>query len=404
MTMAEVAGITTWNTRCGIASYSEDLHAALVRHGIRVQPVPIEREQLAFLSLPELRRHFDNLVDQAADSPVVLLQHDFGFYAGRYSLLDSIRTFGRMLRRVRRRRRRIVVTFHTLPPLPNRTFRVDRAWLRDAAVRTAWRRSVLPHFRGGRATAVAPSRYLRWGLVESGMDPAAIHVIPQGFPAPLPAIADPLARQGLGYSSRDRVLVMFGFVGAYKGHLVALEALRSLPESYHLAIVGGSHPMNGDPALERALRYVGEERLHDRVRLTGYVDRETARLYFRAADACLLPYIEPALATSGSAAWALSSGRPVIASSIPAFKELADASGGLYLVSPNAPHELALGVLDLLSDVERVEQQTASARRWALKHGWESVAAAYGPLLGFGVTEPARLPLDMDETAAPAHS
>ena len=38
---------------------------------------------------------------------------------------------------------------------------------------------------------------------------------------------------------------MFGFVGAYKGHDIAVKAIKLLPKKYVLAVIGGRHPNSG---------------------------------------------------------------------------------------------------------------------------------------------------------------
>jgi glycosyltransferase involved in cell wall biosynthesis len=116
------------------------------------------------------------------------------------------------------------------------------------------------------------------------------------------------------------------------------------------------------------------ERLRDRVRVSGFVDAATLDLYHAATDVCLAPY--HAIPISGSAAltWALSSGKPVIASRIPTFVEVAEIGQCLVLVAPGAADELAWQIGRLASDAGLRTTLVENARRFVADCSWPTVA------------------------------
>ena len=76
---------------------------------------------------------------------------------------------------------------------------------------------------------------------------------PHGFASVLEDADRDEAKAALGYAPTDRVLAVPGFVSEYKGHGVAVHAMRSLPPEYNLAVVGGPHPQSNDWAYDKLL-------------------------------------------------------------------------------------------------------------------------------------------------------
>jgi glycosyltransferase involved in cell wall biosynthesis len=180
-------------------------------------------------------------------------------------------------------------------------------------------------------------------------------------------------------------LSIFGFIGRYKGHDLAIEALEQLPENYHLAIVGGMHPESSDDFLDQLLTSIPES-LSKRVHITGWVDKETADHYFAATDVCLAPYRgDTLLSGSGAITWGISSGRPVIASKIEAFQSVDRLGNCLFLVAPEKTAELAWAVRKVIRDGSLRDRLVSNARRFADTYSWEhsirSVSEIYASVL-----------------------
>jgi glycosyltransferase involved in cell wall biosynthesis len=247
------------------------------------------------------------------------------------------------------------------------------------------------HFRrGGCSSAVVHTDKARATLVESGFDSTRIHRIPIGLTPRAVRLARTgrdTARQLLGYPPGVIVLSLFGFISAYKGHDLAVAALRRLPAHFHLALVGGPHPHAcGDPTLDQVLKMAAKyPELNGRMRVTGFVAPDTVDLYHAATDICLAPYRSFGSASAGIT-WALTSGRPVVASSIPTFLELQDEAECLLLFAENAEHELAWHVERLAADPNLQKQLVQKAAAYAERYSWARVAdemvGVYASLLG----------------------
>jgi len=130
---------------------------------------------------------------------------------------------------------------------------------------------------------------------------------------------DVSARLGIG--AHTKVLLFFGKIRPYKNLASLISAFRGLePEDTRLVIVGQAD----DPRLSDELQVLAGP--DPRVQLClSYIPKESAGLYFRAADLVVLPFRETL--NSGSALLALSFNRPLLVPLLGAMGELAEAVG-----------------------------------------------------------------------------
>src|SRR5205807_4091229 len=211
-----IAQVSTWQTHCGIAGYTELLTDALRELGVEVEVAPIDRSATRYLSRPELRGYFDQLADGVEGADLVHIQHEFGFFSGAYSWGTSLSNFRRLLKQLRRRRQPVVVTFHTDPDWFVRANGLLLDQVLQTGARLAWRTSVPALFgRRDGALAIAHSRTTRRHLIDAGITADAIEVIRQGIPrsgaADASEAARTRARAWLGLPRHARVLAVFGF-------------------------------------------------------------------------------------------------------------------------------------------------------------------------------------------------
>jgi glycosyltransferase involved in cell wall biosynthesis len=368
--------ISTWQTQCGIATYTAGLRKGLEELGVECDVRPINRRELAYLTRSELHDHFEEMARSAADHDVVHIQHELGFFQGPYGYQVSTNVFGHLLACLRGRAA-VVVTFHSHPVVPTWRGLPWQKAVRQTAAHLPWRNRVAREFNRGGAIAVAPSRVLRRTLIDSGISADRVIHIPQGSP-PFNRVGSrdqAAAKAELGYRPDDRVVLLFGFVTTHKGHHVALDALAALPARYHLAMVGGPHPLSNDGYYEELLTALSHQReVARRVRLTGYVPHDEVLTYFAAADVCVLPYLEHGLATSAAAVWALTSARPVIGTKIPALVEIEEEGECLRLVTPRAARELAAAIVEVDRDEQVSKTLVSNAAAYCERTAWPVIA------------------------------
>lgn len=383
---------STWKEPCGIAGYLEDLVGALDRYGVESVIHAVDKPRRRYMSQTEVHADLDAFAAKARDFDLVHVQHEHSFFSGStIKLKEPLESFAYFLRKLDQAGRPTVFSFHTIPD-----FVLPLSSLRSLITMRSGRRLLLTRYRDGRRwvrkiaaffdgrhpnfQAIVHTRRARHTMTTTGFNHATLEVVPLGLAKRNSTVLgmDPAAaREQLGYPRDAKVLSLFGWVSGYKGHDTAVQAVKHLPRCYHLAIVGGPHPDSyNDPWMNYILGLAANERkLRGRVRITGYLEPHMVDLYQAASDVCLAPYHNyPNYSGSAAITWALSSGRPVIASKIPSFMEMNDDAGCLLLFTEGADFELAWQIERVTNDQALRERLVASAQRYVDAHSWPNVA------------------------------
>ncbi len=184
------------------------------------------------------------------------------------------------------------------------------------------------------------------------------------------------ARQTLGLKD-ERILLFFGYIRAYKGLPVLLEAIAAVLQKLPLRLL-----VVGD-------FYDDEQKYRDLIRrlkvensvtvVSDYVPNDRVRYYFSAADAVVLPYI--AATQSGIAQIAYNFDRPVITSDVGGLAETVRNGVTGLVVTPNDPASLA----DALQRFYRENLETTmvpNVREEKKRYSWEALVAAIEEICG----------------------
>ena len=390
-----VLHLSSWNVPCGVADFAKNLVTNVSALGVRNEVFPLNPSALRNATSTEFQFEMDRFAEMAADFDLIHIQHEFGlFESSEGGFSASIRHFGHALSGLKCLKRPVVVTFHSTPACalqvpgptsaganeirPSLLTRLLRR-LRQVQLQALWHKQVASHFACGphafKALALTP--WIRVGLINSGFASESVSYVPHGIirrDPPLLKISSEQAKATLGLPADSILLSIFGFVAAYKGYLPALKALKQLPPRYHLAIIGGKHPENqADMTFNTILEnWEGED--PRRLLITGYASRETIDLYHAATDICLAPYLPEFMSASGGICWALTSGKPIIASNIPLFAKINREGDCLLLCTPNAAHELAWHIQKLSGDEALQRRLANNALKFSARHSWSRVA------------------------------
>jgi glycosyltransferase involved in cell wall biosynthesis len=396
--------VSSYRRPCGIAQYVEFLEGPLRRLAdaeVEIAPLPVDllRSQTAF-ARRAASVEFDAIVRKARQADVVNIQLEPGLFG------QTPTVIWRRLRRLLKASRRVIITYHTVPPMDEQAvmglrFYFSRAFL--SALRTrfvynrllAWVRRNPDRFRH-----ILHSRRDAQRFVLLGVPERTITVLPLSF-------LDHDARNSVNRSEARARLVerwrispdtkivgTFGFLNEYKGIEIVIRALRHLPENYHLIIVGGLHPegiQNGtveqpyvrrlvieikkDASVERMSPEPLDESLVDRVHFCGAPGSEEFNQLLAACDTTVLAYAEVGQTSSGPAALALDMQVPLICSRTKCFRELDRFEPGILCFFEIGNH-LELAQRIALGEADRPEHSEARGR-YGRKYNIEVRAQAY---------------------------
>jgi glycosyltransferase involved in cell wall biosynthesis len=339
--------------RCGIADYSRLLADALERSpeiaAVNRFSTPEGARRTGTLDalshyLPEERR-FHALGESLNTGDVAHIQHQYFFFGG---VAPHKNHFTALLNAVRIP---VVLTIHEIAD------RGTVGWKRALIDLTNRRNFLHPAIRQIIVHTHADAQKLR----EIGVVATRLTVLPVAAPLPAPTPDREAAQAALGVGGK-RVLLMFGFLSAKKGHALALEALETLQDDVVLLCAGDRHPHDTSDYVARWKASIVARGLEARVHITGYLPDERVPDAMAAADIALAPFTE----SSGSASLAhlLAYGLPVLVSDIPPHRELLEASPGALLSFPSGDAAaLSRQITALLNDAAlRASLQLGAAR------------------------------------------
>ena len=179
---------------------------------------------------------------------------------------------------------------------------------------------------------------------------------------------------------RAPVVGYAGHLYPWKGLDVLLGALQRLPGVRGL-IVGG---LAGEPDLAR-VRALADELAPGRVTFAGQVDPPRVPALLRDADVLALPNPPNRMSAAYTSPLKLfeymAAGRPIVASDLPALREVLRPDENAVLVEPGNPDALAAGLARVIGDPGLAARLAARAREDMLEWTWDKRAERLETLL-----------------------
>jgi glycosyltransferase involved in cell wall biosynthesis len=264
--------------------------------------------------------------------------------------------------------RRIVHTFHGLPFGPDESGIRASAYLALERLAARHTRLFFSQSEGDavRATQLGIARNHDLRVIGNGVDLTRFRSDPEERRR---------VREELRIADTDVLVLFVGRLVREKGVLDLADAAAALKDQANLVflIAGDALPSDRDPAVNELARHPVEAILGDRWRRLGY--RADIDRYLKAADILTLPSYREGLPRSVIEAMACAI--PVIASDIPACRELVVPDQTGLLVPPRRPDALASALRRLALDRETRRAMGAAARaRAEERHDEDRVVAA----------------------------
>lgn len=357
---------------CGIATFCQDLINAIDRNfkdSINIQVCALRQKNMTeqysepvsyILEADEESAYGEmaNSINEDRDIDIIYIQHEFGLFGGLYG--DYL--LGLLLNL----RKPFVISFHTVLPSPDEN------------------RLKLVQAIGKLSEKVVAMTQSSMDILhrEYGIPVSKMIRIPHGTHLAEWGDSSKLKQQG-GLSDR-LLLSTFGLLSANKAIETAIEAMDTIrvyfPNALYL-VLGKTHPQVVAHEGEQYRRML-EERvaaldLGEHVRFVNkYLSLKELLEYLAMTDIYLFTSKDPDQAVSGTFAYAMASGCPIISTPFLQAKETLTGDTGM-LVGFNDPAGLANAAVRLLSDDSRrhnMSMNTYHATRGSI---WENVAAAY---------------------------
>jgi glycosyltransferase involved in cell wall biosynthesis len=351
MSEIHVALVTPWNRRGGIATYAERLVAEFGKEAdIRTTIVDIEN--------PDAMNPFEfvGLLDEIpSNADVVHVQFEAGLFGNLGMSGVGAPAFFIALKLSKLP---AVVTLHEVHaehphrgPVSDRLLRLRDGVIEQLALRAADASIV----HTSRAKEILNSRHSKRWRIERILHPTDADVDP---------ISTDEAKAELGVE--EPVALTFGFVEEKKRYEDVVRALSTLPELTYL-IAGELREREGEAVLERVQELAEQFGVADQIRYLGYVNDRNVPVVFSATDVVVLPYER--VSQSGVVNDALAYRRPVVASDLPAFRELKREFGCIRLYDGKCLNSI---LADLLRNPEQRSRLKQAASEYCNEMNWSA--------------------------------
>lgn len=361
-----IGWISSWNTRCGIATYSAHLIHSMPAEVILFAAHAGSR---TLADGPEVRRCWEAGEDDtleglaaaidAAGITTLVLQFNYGFF--------NLETLAAFLLAQRAAGRVIVAMLHaTTDPahVPHKRLEILAPALRAC-------QRVLVHGAGDL------NRLKAHGLLDNvALFPHGVLDWPPAPPAP------PGARRGAF------LIASYGFFLPHKGLPQLVEALALLVRQgrdVRLSLVNAEYPIAESAALiaQVAASAVALEVAGRVEMVTGFLDDDDSLARLGAADLVVFPYQDTAESASGAVRYGLASGRPVAVTPLAIFDDL---GGAAFRLPGQSAAEIADGIARLIDDIEAgaaaVRHTGAEADRWRDAHRYSRLGNRLFNMMG----------------------
>jgi glycosyltransferase involved in cell wall biosynthesis len=374
--LAEILFITSYPPReCGIATYSQDLIRSInskFSNSLLIKVCALESGESNYTYPGEVKyvlktaqvEEYEELakkINQNDRIKLVLIQHEFGLYK------EQENSFMQLLFELTKP---IVVVFHTVLPYPDELL-ISK--IKNIAIIS---QSIIVMTNGSADILVN----------DYGVSRNKIAVIAHGT-----HLVKNLSKKLLKikYDLKDRkVLSTFGLLSSGKGIETTIEALptivKNCPEVMFL-VMGKTHPevvkTDGEQYREMLEKKVKDYGLERNVRfINKYLALPELLEYLQLSDIYLFTANDPNQAVSGTFAYAMSCGCPVISTPIPHARELLNKDTGIIFGFHDSV-QLAVDVVKLLKDDQLRRNMHINALQKIVSSCWENSAVEHASLI-----------------------
>jgi glycosyltransferase involved in cell wall biosynthesis len=353
-----IGWLSTWNKRCGIASYSSFLSVAIPEDRMVVfadhTPDRTAEDGENVIRCWEidpdetLDEAFDAIVAQKVDT--VVIQYNFGFFAPR--------VLGGLIERLKAAGIGVHCFFHATGDLVLIDRRISLSDIADA-LRLADRLYV--------HSVLDLNRLKKLGLVNN------VTFFPQGV---LPAASGESEneRAQLGLQGK-KIIAAYGFLLPHKGLQELIEAFAQLAddESLHLLMVNSLYPVPvSEQERDACVALIERLGLTQRVTMiTDFLPEERCIALLRMAELTVYPYQRTQESSSAAARMGLATGRPVAVTPLSIFDDIGDA---VHVLPDTDVDSIAQGIRKLLDNPDAVARQMEKTRQWLTSRQWPALS------------------------------
>ena len=354
-----IGWISSWHTKCGIATYSNYLVSQL--NSSKVFILANRASELTHQDGPNVFRCWnmgwqDRLEDLTAlvkmlSITSLVIQFNFGFFKLEFlaKLINKLSDNGVKIYFFPHSTADVAQPFKaSLKTITSTLHRVDR---------------ILVH------SIADLNRLKEFGLVSN------VTLFPHGVILPQEGNQRLAIREKMGIANK-KVIASYGFLLAHKGVAQLIEAFARLLAEFddlHLLLVNACYPIaDSREEQQRCQRLIQELGIAAHVTMINdFLPNEESLSLLNLAELIVFPYQDTQESASGAVRQGLAANRPVLCSPLAIFDDIADA---VLFLPGRSVSDIQQGISDFLKTPDQIDKQIHRQFQWCAAHHWALLA------------------------------
>lgn len=351
-----IGWISTWNKRCGIATYSSFLTTAIPEDRLLVFADRVAERTAPDASnvMRNWTMHHDETLDDvvadviARQVKVLVVQYNFGFF--------TLKALASLIQRLTQAGVAVHCFFHATADLVRDGHTISLSSIADMLAQAT---QLYVH------SVRDLNRFKDLGLVDN------VVLFPHGV-LPIPHDDGRIRSELTVEPANAKIIAAYGFLLPHKGLRQLIEAFAQLLKhdpNLHLLLVNALYPADESRREHQACEaLIKKLSLARRVTLmTDFLPDAECIATLQAADLIVFPYQHTQESSSGAVCIGLASGKPVAVTPLSIFTDVADA---VHHLPGTEPQALAAGIRALLDDPPALRAQAARTQQWMASRQW----------------------------------
>jgi len=352
--------ISTWNTKCGIATYSKLLIDNLNKDEFETTIFSNVIEQNDLLSKEQnIKRVWTNANDKDLNQlyteikeaciETIIIQFNFGFF--------NLYALEKLILQLKQLNIKIFITFHSVEDVNKEDFKASLGWIKEALKKVE---RLFVH-------NISDLNILKsFDLVQN------VSIFPHGVLKRVSNLEKAEKIKGTLNISNKKLISSYGFLLPHKGISELIEAfilLKNTHKNIHLLLLNALYP---DPISSEYLKVckkiIKENNLEDNITMINdFLSDEESFNYLDLSDIIVMPYKQTQESSSAAVRYAISTQKPVLCTPINIFRDVDDI---VHFSKDNSVKEMKNSLDLLLNDENLLTSKNEIQTKWIEEHDW----------------------------------
>ena len=357
--------ISTYNTKCGIATYSKFLIDNFSKDDFDITIFANIVEEYDIIDINEesnIKRLWRDAGDKNLDLlyqsikemqiEIVVIQFNFGFF--------NLYALEKLIIKLKKLNIKIFITFHSVKDVNKKTFKASLVWIKDTLTRIE---KLFVH------SISDLNIFKSFGLIEN------VSIFPHGVVKRKIDITNSI--------SNKRIIASYGFLLPHKGILELIKAfilLKNRMNNIHLLLLNALYPSPiSNEYLKRCQKLITDSKLENDITIISdfLTDKESFK-YLDSADIIVLPYKHTQESSSAAVRYAISTQKPVLCTPINIFRDVDDI---VHFTKDNTVEEITNSLEIFLKDKSLLNSKRDIQKRWIDEHDWKKLSKRLSNIL-----------------------